>query len=46
MYKVHVGYTQRGKDKWRRFKTIEDAKAFCEKVYTLTGVILSIIVEE
>lgn len=43
MFKVHVGYTRSGRNRWRRFTTIDDAKAFCERIHRATGVILTIV---
>lgn len=43
MYKVQTSYTVRGS---RKFATLDEAKAFCEKVYSHTGVVLAIIKEE
>lgn len=40
-YKVHVGGRR-----WQRFNTLAAAKAYCELVWTRTGVILTIIAQE
>ena len=45
MYKVHIGYTRAGRDRWKRFPTLESANAFCEKVRAVTGTILTIIAD-
>jgi hypothetical protein len=41
-FKVHVGYTATGRNRWRRFETLALASAFCEAVHRETGVFLSI----
>ena len=41
-YRVHVGYTARGRDKWRRFSTEESARSFAEKLFQATGVIVAV----
>jgi hypothetical protein len=41
-YKVHIGYTTRGRDRWRMFPTLEAATAFCEAVHEQAGVVLSV----
>ena len=43
MFKVHVGYTHTGRNRWRRFATIADASQFCEHVRQATGIILAIV---
>ena len=42
-YKVHIGYTRAGRNRWRRFSTLETASQFCERVRQATGIILSIL---
>jgi hypothetical protein len=42
MYKVHIGYTKAGRDKWRKFETLATANAFCSEVFEKTGIVLSI----
>jgi hypothetical protein len=42
-YKVHIGYTRTGRDRWRTFATPADASAFCESVRQATGQILTVI---
>lgn len=41
-YRVHIGYTRTGRDRWRKFATLADASRFCEAVWQATGIILSI----
>lgn len=43
MFKVHIGYTSKGNDRWRKFDTLESANAFCERVRAASGLILSIV---
>jgi hypothetical protein len=43
MFKVHVGYTATGRNRWRRFVTLDAASAFCERVRRATRAILTII---
>lgn len=43
VYKIHVGYTKTGRDKWKKFDTLEAANATCEAVRKQTGIILTII---
>lgn len=43
MFKVHVGYTSKGRDRWKRFATFEAAQRLCSEVFTKTGVVLAII---
>lgn len=42
-YKVHIGYTSKGNDKWRKFGTMEAASSFCNEVFSRTKVVLSIV---
>lgn len=41
-FKVHVGYTRTGRNRWRRFATLADASAFCSAIFAKTGIVLSI----
>jgi len=43
MFKVHVGYTALGRNRWRRFYTIEGARAYVSAVFNTTGIVLTII---
>lgn len=43
MFKVHIGYTPKGRDRWKRFATFEAAQRLCSEVFTKTGVVLAII---
>jgi hypothetical protein len=43
MYKVGIGYTQTGREKWRKFDNFDDAQSFCSEVHQKTGIILTII---
>jgi hypothetical protein len=42
-YKVNVGYTRCGNPRWRRFPSLDGAKAFCADVFARTGVVLAIV---
>lgn len=42
-FKVHIGYTRSGRNRWRKFATLAEASRFCESVRTATGIILTII---
>lgn len=42
-YRVHVGYTRAGRNRWRRFPTLARASQFCEAVRLRTGIILTIL---
>lgn len=42
-YKVHIGSTRGGRERWRVFATFADAVTFCDRVHRQTGVILSIV---
>jgi hypothetical protein len=42
MFRVHVGYTGTGRDRWRVFDSLKDAKEFCERVFARTGTVLTI----
>lgn len=43
MFKVHVGYTRAGRDRWVRFVTLAQAMVFCEEVRRPTGIVLTVI---
>lgn len=43
MFKVHIGYTRKGRDRWRRFETMAEAIAFCQRIFAATSVVLSIV---
>lgn len=45
MYKVHIGYTKTGRDRWVKFASLAAANEFCEKVRQETRIILTIIKE-
>jgi len=42
-YRVHLGYTAAGRNRWAYFDTIEDANAYCELVRARRGIILSVV---
>jgi hypothetical protein len=42
LFRVHIGYTRSGRDRWRKFVTLTEASAFCNRVFHLKGVVLSI----
>lgn len=41
-YRVHIGFTRTGKDRWMRFATLDEAKAFCEQVFAKCNTILTV----
>lgn len=41
-YRIHVGYTPSGRDRYRYFATLEDATAAAERVFQATGVVVSV----
>lgn len=41
-YKVHVGYSASGRDRWRHFESYEAARDFCQEAFERTGKILAI----
>jgi hypothetical protein len=41
-YRVHIGYTRRGADRWRYFQTLEAASKACNAVFQQTGIILTV----
>lgn len=43
MFRVHVGHTKTGRDRWRKFATLAEASAFCSEVFDRTGIVLSIV---
>ena len=43
MYKVGIGYTKTGRERWRKFDNFDDAQAFCSEVHRQTRVVLTII---
>jgi hypothetical protein len=42
MYRVHIGYTRNGNDRWRYFDSLDVAVAFCGSVFRRSGLVLSI----
>lgn len=42
MFRVHIGYTRTGRNRWRRFATLEAATAFCQAVHKATRIVLAI----
>jgi hypothetical protein len=44
-YKVHIGYTKTGRDRWCRFQTIEAATAFCSDVFRRKNIVLAIVTD-
>lgn len=43
MYKVGIGYTPKGNERWKKFDSIEAASSFCSEVFSRTGIILTIV---
>jgi hypothetical protein len=41
-YRIHVGYTKAGRNRWRSFATLAEAKAYAHAYFKRSGVILSI----
>lgn len=46
MYKVHIGYTIKGNDRWKKFPTLKKANEFCNQVFAKTKIILTIVKSE
>jgi hypothetical protein len=42
-YKVHIGFTVTGRNRWRKFATLEGASMFCGRIWRESGIVLSII---
>lgn len=42
MYRVHVGYTRNGHDRWRYFDTEQEARALCSEVSDKSGIVLTV----
>jgi hypothetical protein len=40
MYRVHIGYTPKGRDRWKYFETFDQASAFCNEVFIKTRIVL------
>lgn len=43
LYRVHVGYTRKGNDRYVRFASLESARKFCSEVFDKTGKVLAIV---
>lgn len=43
MYKVHIGYTPKGRDKWRKFPDMDSAVKFCGEVFKRCNIVLTIV---
>jgi hypothetical protein len=41
-YRIHIGYTKAGRDKYRYFATLEAARSAADRVFQATGTVLSI----
>ncbi len=41
-FRVHIGYSPKGRNRWRRFPSIVAATSFCSRVFAASGVVLSI----
>lgn len=41
-FKVHLGFTPLGRDKWKNFEDEAGARAYCSEVHKTTGKILFI----
>lgn len=42
-YKVHIGYTRKGRYRWKFFDTIEEATALVSAVFQETKIVLAIL---
>lgn len=42
-YKVHIGYTPTGQDRWRKFDSLNEANEFVHIVFAESGKILTIV---
>ena len=42
-FKVHIGYTATGRNRWRRYATLAEAARFCGAVFSDTGIVLTIV---
>lgn len=42
MFKVHIGYTPTGRNRYVYFDTLEAAKEYCSKAFRALSVVLSI----
>lgn len=43
MFRVHIGYTITGRNRWRKFATLAEASTYCDRVFRRRGVVLSIV---
>lgn len=43
MFNVHIGYTTKGNDRWKRFETLDKARIYCEQVFQACGIVLTIV---
>ena len=43
MFKVHLGYTATGRNRYARFFTLARAARFADEVFKATGIVLSIV---
>jgi hypothetical protein len=41
-YRVHLGYTRTGRNRWSYFLTVEEAMAFANDIFHRTGVVVSV----
>lgn len=41
-FRVHVGYTSNGRNRWRYFPSADAARPFLSDVFNRTGVVLSV----
>jgi hypothetical protein len=42
-FKVHIGYTDTGRNRWRTFADLNAANTFCEQVRRATQIVLTVI---
>jgi hypothetical protein len=42
-FKVHIGYTANGRDRWKRYATLDEAQEVCNRVFAETKIVLCIV---
>lgn len=45
-FKIHVGHTDTGRNRWRRFDTLADATRFAGEYFRIKGVVVSIVAND
>jgi hypothetical protein len=41
-YRVHIGYTATGRDRWRYYNTLENAQAVARIIFKALGVLVAV----